>query len=321
MSTVVDPIQELQAPPVRPDVARQRARSWRERLIGDRGVWAAWGFLAPALLSLFFFFLLPVLAAFALSFTDFDIYGIGDAGTARFVGWRNYATIFQDATFWQALRNTAYFVVVGGPLTVAVSLGAALLLSSKLVRFKGLFRTIFFAPVVTTLVAVAVVFRYLYHPRAGLLNYALGTEIDWLGDPTWAMPALILLAVWKNFGYNMIIFVAGLQNVPQELYEAARIDGAGPWQQFRYVTLPALAPTFLFVGILTMIGYFQFFAEPYVMTDGGPLGSTLSLVLLMYREGFKWWNIGYAAALAFVFFALVLAITLVQLKVQNRNES
>ncbi len=321
MSTVSDPIQETQAPPVRPDVALRPARSWREKVLGERGVWAAWGFLAPAILSLFFFFLLPVLAAFMLSFTDFDIYGIGDAGTARFVGWRNYTRIFDDATFWQALRNTAYFVVVGGPLTVGVSLGAALLLSNKLVRFKGLFRTIFFAPVVTTLVAVAVVFRYLYHPRAGLLNYTLGTEIDWLGDPTWAMPALILLAVWKNFGYNMIIFIAGLQNVSAELYEAARIDGAGTWQQFRFITLPALAPTFLFVGILTMIGYFQFFAEPYVMTDGGPLGSTLSLVLLMYREGFKWWNMGYAAALAFVFFALVLVITLVQLRVQNRNES
>ena len=321
MSTAANPLQEMQAPPVRPGVALRPARSWRERLLGDRGVGAAWGFLAPALLSLFFFFLLPVLAAFGLSFTDFDIYGIGDAGTARWVGWRNYAAIFENAVFWQALRNTAYFVIVGGPLTVAVSLGAALLLSNKLVRFKGLFRTIFFAPVVTTLVAVAVVFRYLYHPRAGLLNYVLGTHIDWLGDPRWAMPALILLAVWKNFGYNMIIFIAGLQNVPAELYEAARIDGAGTWQQFRYVTLPALAPTFLFVGILTMIGYFQFFAEPYVMTDGGPLGSTLSLVLLMYREGFKWWNIGYAAALAFVFFALVLAITLVQLRVQNRNEA
>ncbi len=318
MSSAVDPIQELQAPPVRADGAAGRA-SWRMRLLGDRGVASAWGFLAPALLSLFFFFALPVLAAFLLSFTDFDIYGIGDAGTARIVGWQNYTRIFQDATFWQALKNTAYFVVVGGPLTVATSLGAALLLSNKLVRFKGLFRTIFFAPVVTTLVAVAVVFRYLYHPRAGLLNYVMGTEIDWLGDPTWAMPALILLAVWKNFGYNMIIFIAGLQNVPAELYEAARIDGAGTWAQFRYVTLPALAPTFLFVGVLTMIGYFQFFAEPYVMTDGGPLGSTLSLVLLMYREGFKWWNMGYAAALAFVFFALVLLITLVQLKLQNRE--
>lgn len=317
MSAAVDPTQELQAPPVAPGPAR---RSWRTRLLGERGVLAAWGFLAPALLSLFFFFALPVVAALGLSFTDFDIYGIGDPGTVRFVGWRNYARIFDDATFWQALRNTAYFVVVGGPLTVAVSLGAALLVSNKLVRFKGLFRTIFFAPVVTTLVAVAVVFRYLYHPRSGLLNYVLGTNIDWLGDPVWAMPALILLAVWKNFGYNMIIFIAGLQNVPEELYEAARIDGAGAWDRFRYVTLPALAPTFLFVGILTMIGYFQFFAEPYVMTQGGPLNATLSLVLLMYQEGFRWWNMGYAAALAFVFFALVLGITLVQLRVQHRGQ-
>ena len=286
------------------------------RIEGGR---AAWGFLAPALFSLGAFFALPVVGALVLSLTDFDLYGIGDASTARFVGFRNYAAVFDTPGFWQALRNTAYFVAVGGPLSVAVSLGAALLVSHPLVRFRPFWRAVYFAPVVTTLVAVALVFRYLYHPTFGLLNHTLGTTVDWLGDPRWAMPALIGLAVWKNFGYNMVIFIAGLMNVPPELYEAARIDGAGAWGRFRYVTLPALGPTFLFVGLLTMIGYFQFFAEPYVMTDGGPLGSTLSIVLLMYREGFKWWNMGFAAALAFVLFALVLAVTLVQLRLQRRG--
>lgn len=284
---------------------------------------AAWYFLAPALTVITVFFFLPVAAALLLSFTDFDIYALADWENARFVGWRNYATLVRHPLFWQALGNTFYFVLVGGPLTVAVSLGAALLISARLVRFKGFFRTAFFAPVVTTLVAVAVVWRYLYHTRYGLLNYVLGlvgiAPVDWLGDPAWAMPAIIGLAVWKNFGYNMIIFIAGLQNIPDDLYEAARIDGAGPWQQFRSVTLPMLAPTFLFVGVITMIGYFQLFAEPYVMTQGGPLQSTVSVVYLMYEEGFKWWNMGYAAAVAFVLFVIILIATLVQLRLQGRE--
>jgi len=211
--------------------------------------------------------------------------------------------------------------VVGGPLTIAVSLGAALLLNAKLVRWKSLFRTIYFTPFVTTLVAVAIVWRYLYHTRYGLLNYALSAvgvaPVDWLGDPRWAMPAIILMAVWKNFGYNMLIFIAGLQSIPEELYDAANVDGAGPWRTFRSVTLPMLGPTLLFVGVITMIGYFQLFAEPYVMTQGGPLRSTTSVVLLMYEEGFRWWRMGYAASIAFVLFIVILAATLVQLRIQR----
>lgn len=284
---------------------------------------SAWVFLSPALLLIAVFFFLPVLAALLLSFTDFDIYALGDLDRLRFIGFNNYLQLLQSPLFWTALGNTFYFVIVGGPLSVAVSLGAALLVNSHRVRFPGLFRTAFFLPVVTTLVAVAVVWRYLYHPRYGMLNYGLswvGVEpIDWLGDPDWAMPAIILMAVWKNFGFNMIIFIAGLQNIPTQLYEAARIDGAGAWAQFRYITLPMLGPTFLFVALMTMIGYFQVFAEPYVMTQGGPTHRTLSIVLLMYEEGFRWWNIGYASAAAFVLFALILAGTLLQLKLRRRS--
>ena len=287
-------------------------RSWH------RHISPAYGFLAPALSAIVIFFFLPVVAALLLSFTDFDIYALGNLDYLRFVGLQNYRHLLQDPLFWKALHNTAYFTLVGGPLSVAIALGAALLVNAKLVRFKSFFRTIFFLPVVTTLVAIAVVWRYLYHPRYGLLNYALGLlgidPIDWLGDPNWAMPAIILLAVWKNFGFNMIIFIAGLQSIPEHLYEAARIDGANTWQQLRFVTLPMLGPTFLFVAIMTMIGYLQLFAEPYVMTQGGPAHSTLSIVLLMYEEGFRWWNIGYAAAVAFVLFVLILAATLLQLK-------
>ncbi len=286
-----------------------------------RTAFSAWVFLAPALLLISAFFFLPVLAALLLSFTDFDIYALGDLGRLRFIGFDNYQRLLHSPLFWTALGNTGYFVAVGGPLSVAVSLGAALLVNARLTRYPGLFRTAFFLPVVTTLVAVAVVWRYLYHPRYGLLNYALGLlgipPIDWLGDPDWAMPAIILMAVWKNFGFNMIIFIAGLQNIPTPLYEAARLDGASVWAQFRHITLPLLGPTFLFVALMTMIGYCQVFAEPYVMTQGGPVNRTLSIVLLMYEEGFRWWNMGYASAAAFLLFALILVGSLLQLQMRR----
>ena len=284
---------------------------------------AAWYFLTPALVLIGLFFFLPVGASLLLSVTDFDIYALGNSSLARFVGLRNYSNLVHNPTFWTAIKNTFYFALVGGPLTVAVSLGAALLVNARAIRLRGLFRTIYFTPFVTTLVAIAVVWRYLYHPRYGLLNYLLGHigigPIDWLGDPHWAMPAIIVMAIWKNFGYNMLIFIAGLQSIPEELYEAARIDGAGPLRRFRHVTIPQLAPTFLFVGVVTMIGYFQLFAEPYVMTGGGPLRATTSLVLFMYEEGFRWWRMGVAAAIAFVLFGIILLWTLLQMRVQRER--
>jgi multiple sugar transport system permease protein len=278
---------------------------------------AAIALVAPALTVIGLFYLLPVAGAVVLSVTDFDIYSIGDVSNTRFVGVANYAKLLQSPLFWKALTNTLYFTFVALPLTVIVALAAALLLNAKAARFKALFRTIYFAPVVTTIVAVAIVFRYIYHGRVGLLNQFLAlfgvAPIDWLGEARWAMPAIILLAVWKNFGYSAVIFLAGLQNVDTSLYEAARIDGAGPLRQFWHVTMPELAPTFVFVGVITGIGFLQVFAEPYVMTpEGGPLSSTLSIVMLMYREGFRWWNMGYAAAVAFVLFALVMIATALQ---------
>jgi len=216
-------------------------------------------------------------------------------------------------------------VVVGVPLSIAVSLGAALLLNSRLVRFKAFYRTALFAPVVTTLVAVAVVWRYLLHTRYGFLNYALAAfgidPIDWLGDPHWAMPAIIVMSVWKNFGYNMVILLAALQAVPAELYEAARIDGASALRQLRDVTLPALAPVLLMVSILTMAGHFQLFAEPYVMTQGGPAQRTITVLYFMYDEGFKWWSLGSASAVAFVLFVIMFAVTLLQLRAARYTEA
>jgi multiple sugar transport system permease protein len=283
---------------------------------------AAWGLVAPALGAIAVFFAVPVAAALALSFTDFDIYAIANLHNLRIVGLENYTHLLSDPRFWKALRNTLYFALVGGPLSVAVSLGAALLVESRLARAKGLFRTVFFLPVTTTLVAVAVVWRYFYHPRIGLLNHVLAAvgiaPVDWLGDPAWAMPAIILMAVWKNFGFNMIVFIAGLQAIPERLYEAARLDGAGRWRQLVDVTVPMLGPTFLFVGVITAVGYLQLFTEPYVMTRGGPADSTLSVVLLMYEEGFRWWNLGSAAAVAVVLFAVILAATAAQLALRRR---
>jgi multiple sugar transport system permease protein len=275
-------------------------------------------FLSPALVLIGLFFVGPILIGLLLSFTDFDIYAIADPSTVRVVGLENYGRILTDREFGNALRNTLTFVVLGGPLSVLTSLLVAMLVSSKLARWKDLFRVVFFMPVVTTLVGVAIVWRYLYHPRYGLIDAGLTQiglpAIDWLGDPHWAMPAIVLFAVWKNFGYNMLIFVAGLQSIPEELYEAARIDGASGLSRFVHVTLPSLAPTFLFVGVITMIGQFQLFAEPYVMTQGGPLRSTVSVILLMYEQGFRWWRMGYAAAIAFVLLAMVLVATWIQLK-------
>jgi multiple sugar transport system permease protein len=282
---------------------------------------AAWAFVAPALAALGLFFFLPVVAALVLSFTDFDIYAIADISNLRFVGLDNYIQLLRTPLFWKALGNTLWFVVLGVPLSIMMSLAAALLLDSKLARLKGLMRTIYFAPVVTTLVAVAVIWRYLLHTKYGLVNWALGwlhPPVDWLGDPHWSIPAIVLFAVWKNFGYNMIIILAGLQTIPEELNEAARIDGATAFQRLIHVTLPGLAPVLLVVSILTMAGYFQLFAEPYVMTQGGPVESTVSILYFMYEQGFRWWNLGFASAIAFVLFAIMFALTLLQLRVSER---
>jgi multiple sugar transport system permease protein len=285
---------------------------------------AGWLFVAPALIVIGVFFFVPVLAALLLSFTDFDLYALADTANLRFIGLGNYIDLLQTPMFWKSLGNTFYFVVVGVPLSIAVSLAAALLLDSKLARFKGLFRTALFAPVVTTIVAVAVIWRYFFHTRYGLVNYTLGfigiEPIDWLGDADWSMPTIILFAVWKNFGYNMIILLAGLQAVPQELYEAARIDGASFWRQLRHITLPMLKPTMLLVAIITTSGYFQLFAEPYVMTRGGPLQSTTSVLYFMFEEGFRWWNLGRASAVAFLLFVLILGVTALMLRFGRRGE-
>jgi multiple sugar transport system permease protein len=286
--------------------------------------YGAWIFLSPALIVLGVFFLIPVLAGFSLSLTDFDLYALANIHNLRFAGLNNYLHLLERPIFWAALLHTLYFVAAGAPLSILASLGAALLLNSKLACFKSFFRTCLFAPVVTTLVAVAVIWRYLFNTRYGLINYLLSLigihPVNWLGDPHWAMPTIILFAVWKNFGYNMVILLAGLQSIPQELYEAARIDGASVFGQFEHITLPMLKPTLLLVGILTMAGYFQLFSEPYVITQGGPLQSTVSVLYLVYKDAFKWWNLGLASAESFVLFLLMFGVTAVFMRLMRRGD-
>lgn len=284
----------------------------------------AWTFVSPALIAIGIFFALPTFAALLLSFTDFDIYALSDIRNLRFVGFDNYTALAARPLFWKALGNTMWFVLLGVPLTVAASLGAALLINSRMLRWKPLWRLAFFAPFVTTLVATAVVWRYLLHTRYGMINYGLGSlgiePVDWLGDPRASLPAVLIFVVWKTFGYNMIIFLAALQTISQDLHEAARIDGAGWWARFRHVTLPAIGPTLLLVSILSVAGFFQLFAEPYVMTQGGPAQSTVTILYFMFEEGFKWWNLGSASAVAVILFLLIFAVTMVQLWFSRRRE-
>ena len=308
--TVVDPTLTKAGTKVR----ASRGRGARER--------AAWAFVAPAMLAIGLFFAIPVIAALLLSLTDFDIYALANLDNLRFVGLQNYERLLTNPLFWGAMKNTLTFAVLGVPLSIAASLAAAVILNARVVKWRPIWRVMFFAPYVTTLVATAVVWRYLLHTRYGFINWGLESiglpAVDWLGDPSTSIPAILMFVVWKIFGYNMLIFLAVLQTVPDDLYEAARIDGAGPWKQFRHVTLPAIAPTMLLVSIISVASFFQLFAEPYVMTQGGPAQSTVTVLYFMYEEGFKWWNLGSASAVAFVLFLCILAITLVQLAVAKR---
>jgi len=284
---------------------------------------AGWLMTGPALAAILLFFLLPAAASLVLSFTDFDIYALADIGNLRFVGLQNYQRLLDNPLFWKAMTNSLLFVVIGTPFVVLLSLFAAMLVNSRWLSWRPLWRVALFAPYVTTLVATSVVWRYLLHTRYGLVNYLLSridiAPIDWLGSPTASLPAILLFVGWKTFGYNMIIFLAALQTVPSELDEAARIDGAGRCTRLRHVTLPAIAPTLLLVSLLTVAAMFQLFAEPYVMTQGGPAGSTVTILYFMYEEGFKWWNLGSGAAVAFLLFLCILVVTLVQLGVAKRG--
>ena len=285
---------------------------------------AGLAFTAPLLLLTLAVVVLPTVAALLLSVTDFDIYALGNLSRLRFVGAANYTALAGDPRFWRAAANTLLFAALGVPSAIALSLGAAVLLASATVRWPAVWRVLLFAPYVTTLVATAVVWRYLLDARTGLLNYALSlagiAPVDWLGDPHNSIPAIVLFVVWKVFGYNMIVFTAALGLVPAELYEAARLDGAGGWLRFRHVTLPAIGPTLLLAAVLSVANFLQIFTEPYVMTHGGPAQSTTTILYFMFEQGFEWWSLGMASAVAVVLFAAILLLTAVQARLGARFE-
>ncbi len=285
---------------------------------------AAWLFSAPVLAIIALVFVLPTALAMALSVTDYSIYALADWANLRFVGLGNFVDLFSTPLFWRAMANTAVFAVLGVPMAIGTSLAVALLLNDATVRWKPLWRVLLFAPYVTSIVATAVVWRFLFNERSGLINRALATvgvaPVDWLGDPHTSIPAILIFVTWKIFGYNMIVFTAALSAVPQDLMEAARLDGAGRWSRFRHVTLPAIGPTLLLAAVMSVAGFLQIFAEPYVMTLGGPAQSTTTILYFMFDEGFKWWNLGQASAVAFVLFVMILALTMVQTRIGRRYE-
>jgi multiple sugar transport system permease protein len=277
----------------------------------------AWAFCGPFVALFATFGVWPVVSSLSMSVTDITARDIRTPFSVNFVGLAHYTALFTDPNFLRAAVNTLYFVAVGIPLTMVIALAIAVALNSGIRRAKGFFRVGYFAPVVTSVVAIAVVWRYLYEPD-GMINSILAVAgihgPDWLNDPNWSMPALIIMAVWRHFGIPMVIFLAGLQSVPVDLLEAARVDGATRRQSFRNITLPLLRPTTLVVAVLLSIGYLQFFEEPFVMTSGGPLGSTTSISYYAYEQ-FGFGNYGMAAAASYVLVAAIGLLSFVQFRI------
>jgi multiple sugar transport system permease protein len=277
----------------------------------------AWLFLAPALILLGLFVLYPIAQLCYLSFTagSFTREGV------HWIGLRNYLRLAVDPDFWQVLGNTLYFTVATVIPSLVIPLALAVLLNRSF-ALRGLLRTAYFIPSVTSLVAVGLGFRWLFQtegPLNALLLQVGLSPIPWLGSTTWAMPVLILLSIWKQLGFNMVVFLAGLQAIPVNRYEAAELDGAGPWQQFWHITLPGLRPTLIFALVTTAIFTLRSFEQPYVITGGGPLNSTNLLVYYIYNQAFAQFDIGYAAAVAAVLLAITLVLVYVQLKITQEE--
>ncbi|EOH83298.1 carbohydrate ABC transporter permease [Enterococcus casseliflavus] len=278
----------------------------------------ALSFIAPNFIGFFLFTLVPVVFSLILAFMEWDSFS-----SPEFVGMKNFSKMLGDDTFWISLKNTFLYTIGVVPLTLVCSLGLAILLNKK-VRGMKFFRTAFFFPYVTSLVAIAVVWNMLFHPTMGPINQFLKFFIEnppgWTSSSDWALTTIIIVSVWRGMGYYMILYLAGLQSVPKELYEAASIDGANKWQQFRNVTLPSLRPTTFFVSIMLVINCFKIFDLVQVMTAGGPGRATNVLVYQIYNEAFVKFNFGYASAIAMVLFVIVLGITVIQFKWNQRQE-
>ncbi|WP_230955223.1 carbohydrate ABC transporter permease [Leuconostoc mesenteroides] len=282
-------------------------------------------FIFPALLLLILFSIIPIIISLVISFTNLDITGLGNWGAVKFIGLSNFINLFHDSLFLQAVGNTLFYVVIGVPAVIALSLAIAIMINFGQNRFFKLMRLVFYTPSITNTVAVAVVWTFMYNPSTGLINNILNQiglgSVGWLTDQNVAKIALIILAVWKAIGLNMLIFLAALQGIPKDFYEAAELDGASWWQQTIHITIPSLKFSIFFVSVTTLIGWFQFFDEPFVMTKGGPLGSTNSVALFVYQNGFQQSNFGYAASASFVMFAAIILATLIQFKLQNKQQN
>jgi multiple sugar transport system permease protein len=287
----------------------RRARRRKEGLV-------AWLFALPFVLIFGTFMLFPIVSSFLMSFTDFTSRDVRNPLGVGFVGVRQYTDLFSNPQFRKSMSVTAYFVIVGIPLTMIVALALAVALNSGIKRFRTMFRVGFYTPVVTSIVAVAVVWRFVLQDN-GLLNALLAVVgihgPDWLHSTTWAMPSLIMMAVWRNMGTLMIIFLAGLQTIPAEVKEAASIDGANAWKSFRMITLPLLRPTLLLGAVLLSVGYLQFFEEPFVMTQGGPLDSTLSISYFTYNQ-FGFGKYATASAASYILFVAIALLSLAQFR-------
>ncbi len=287
-------------------------------MAGERGwnkyLWVGI-FLLPSLSGLLLFTAMPILSSLGLTLFEWDL-----LTPPSFVGVNNFRRLLADDDFWQALKNTLSYIVFYIPLVMTGSLAIAVILNQKL---RGLlfFRAAFFVPVVSAWVAIALLWKWIFNPRFGLLNYALAlVGIDgpaWLFDPQWAMPAVVITSVWKDLGFLMVMFLAGLQGIPEVYYEAASIDGATRWQTFWRITLPLLSPTAFFALIISLINSFQVFDQIWIMTEGGPAGATSVLVELIVKNAFSYSRMGYASALSWVLFLLVFAVTLVQMRLQR----
>jgi len=284
-----------------------------------------WAFSLPFVAIFVVFLALPILASFVLSFTSFGLVNLRDWFSADFVGIDNYTQLFDDDKFLKAARNTAVFVVFGVPLTMALGLAAAVGLNQALGKVVALFRVGYYLPVVTSIVAIAIIWRYLLHPDFGLINAGLGLVgiegPNWLGQKSTALGSIIALGIWRNFGTDMVIFLAALQGINPVLYEAARVDGASPWHIFRRITFPLLRPAILFLAVITSSGYLQLFEEPFVMTGGGPLDSTLSVSMYVYQQGFSFLNLGYASAIAYALFVAIVVLAALQFRFLRSDET
>jgi multiple sugar transport system permease protein len=282
-----------------------------------RDSWWAWLFLAPTVLGLAVLSAGPIIASFGISLTDWDL-----LSPAEFVGLDNFATLFSNDRFLLALRNTAFFTLTSVPLGLILGLGLALALDQP-IRGIAIIRTAYFLPVVTSTTAIALVWLWIYSPQGGLLNSFLGVfgipPEKWVSDPFWSMPSIVAMSVWQGLGTTVIIFLAGLQGIPQEFYDAAAVDGAGRWARFRHVTLPLLTPTIFFTGILAFIGAFQVFDQVYVLArPGEPSRSTITLVYFIYEAGFDNFKMGLAAAASWVLFLIVAILSILSFRSQRR---